>query len=77
LIAHTGGRLGSNLNFALNAVFLGVVGVGAIAGTMIALEHRIGPAATRLRRSWTWSHILFFWPLPMLLILHVFKTYYF
>ena len=77
LIAHTGGRVGSNLNFALNAVFLGVVGVGAIAGTMIALEHRIGLAATRLRRTWTWSHILIFWPLPMLLVLHVFKTYYF
>ena len=77
LIAHTGGRLGSNLNFALNAVFLGVVGVGAIAGTVIALEHRIGAGATRLRRAWTWSHIVLFWPLPMLLLLHVFKTYYF
>ena len=77
LIAHTGGRLGSNLNFALNAVFLGVVGAGAIASSVIALEHRIGAAAARLRRTWTWSHILLFWPLPMLLALHVFKTYYF
>ena len=77
LLVHTGGRLGSNLNFALNAVFLGVAGVGAIAGTLIALEHRIGAAATRLRRAWTWSHILVFWPLPMLLLLHVFKTYYY
>jgi nitrite reductase (NADH) large subunit len=77
LVVHTGGRLGSNLNFALNAVFLGIVGVGAVAGTVIALEHRIGAAATRMRRAWTWSHILLFWPLPMLLALHVFKTYYF
>jgi nitrite reductase (NADH) large subunit len=77
LLVHTGGRLGSNLNFALNATFLGLVGLGAVAGGVIALEHRIGAAASRLRRTWTWSHILLFWPIPMLLTLHVFKTYYF
>jgi nitrite reductase (NADH) large subunit len=77
LAAHTGGRLGSNLNFALIASFLGVVAVGSAAGGAVALEHRLGAAGARLRRTCTWAHILFFWPLPILLVLHVLKTYYF
>jgi nitrite reductase (NADH) large subunit len=77
LLVHTGGRLGSNLNFALIASFLGVVALGSVAGGVVALEHRLGAAAAQLRRAWTWSHILLFWPIPMLLALHVFKTYYF
>jgi nitrite reductase (NADH) large subunit len=77
LAAHTGGRLGSNMNFALIASFLGVVAVGSAAGGVIALEHRLGAAAARLRRTWTWVHILLFWPIPMLLVMHVLKTYYF
>lgn len=77
LAAHTGGRMGSNLNFALISSFLGVIAVGAVAGGTIALEHRLGTGAARLRRTWTWTHILLFWPIPMLLALHVFKTYYY
>ena len=77
LAIHTGGRLGSNLNFMLMAAFLGVVAVGAVAGGVVALEHRLGAAAARLRRSWLWTHILFAWPIPVLLGFHVFKTYYF
>ncbi len=77
LAVHTGGRLGSNLNFALIASFLGVVALGSMAGGVIALEHKLGAGAARLRRTWTWTHILLFWPIPMLLALHVFKTYYY
>jgi nitrite reductase (NADH) large subunit len=77
LLVHTGGRLGSNLNFMLMAAFLGAVTVGGVAGGVIALEHRLGGAAARLRRSSLWTHILFAWPIPVLLGFHVFKTYYF
>ena len=77
LLIHTGGRLGSNLNFMLMAAFLGVVTVGGVAGGVIALEHRFGGAAARARRSWVWTHILVAWPIPILLGFHVFKTYYF
>jgi nitrite reductase (NADH) large subunit len=77
LAVHTGGRLGSNMNFALIASFLGLVAVGSAAGGVIALEHRLGAAGARLRRTWTWAHILLFWPIPTLLVLHVLKTYYF
>lgn len=77
LAVHTGGRLGSNLNFMLMASFLGVVALGGVAGGVIALEHRLGAGAARLRRTWLWTHILITWPIPALLTLHVLKTYYF
>ncbi len=77
LAVHSGGRLGSNLNFTLMACFLGVVVLGATAGGIVALEHRLGSGAARLRRSWLWAHILMTWPIPVLLAFHVLKTYYF
>jgi len=77
LAVHTGGRLGANLNFTLMATFLGVVALGAMAGGVIALEHRLGAGAAKLRRAWLWTHILIAWPIPVLLGFHVFKTYYF
>jgi nitrite reductase (NADH) large subunit len=77
IAVHTGGRLGSNLNFLLMATFLGVVALGAVAGGVIALEHRLGEGAARLRRTWLWTHILIAWPIPVLLAFHVLKTYYF
>ena len=74
---HTGGRLGSNLNFVLIASFLGVVALGSVAGGVIALEHRLGAArraaAAHLDVD---AH-------PAVLAdsrpagFHVFKTYYF
>jgi nitrite reductase (NADH) large subunit len=77
IAVHTGGRLGSNLNFVLMATFLSVVALGAVAGGVIALEHRLGEGAARLRRTWLWTHILIGWPIPVLLAFHVLKTYYF
>lgn len=77
LAIHTGGRLGANLNFVLMISFLGVVALGAVAGGVVALEHRLGAGAAALRRSWLWSHIVMSWPIPVLLTFHVLKTYYF
>ncbi len=77
LAVHTGGRMGANLDFLLAAFFLGMVVVGAASGAVIALEHRLGAGAARLRRTALWMHILLFWPVPVLLASHVFKTYYF
>lgn len=77
LAVHTGGRMGSNLNFLLMAVFLTAIVAGAMAGGVIALEHRLGAGIARLRRNWLWTHILITWPIPVLLGFHVFKSYYF
>jgi nitrite reductase (NADH) large subunit len=77
LAAHTGGRMGSNLNFLLMASFLIAIMVGAVAGGAIAFEHKFGAGAARLRRSGLWTHILIAWPIPVLLGFHVLKSYYF
>jgi nitrite reductase (NADH) large subunit len=77
LAVHTGGRMGSNLNFMLMSAFLVAIVVGAMAGGVIALEHRLGAGVAKLRRSWLWAHILIAWPIPVLLGFHVLKSYYF
>ena len=78
LVAHTGLRLGSGLNFLLMASFSLLLLVGAVTTAVLALEHRLDTSlAQRLRRQSVWLHILLFWPVPALLGWHVFKTYWF
>ena len=78
LIAHTGFRLGSELNFLLLINFLLLATVGAGATTVVAAEHRMSPSmAKHHRKRWNWLHIVLFWPLPILLGVHILKTYYF
>ncbi|MFK7978276.1 MAG: FAD-dependent oxidoreductase [Halioglobus sp.] len=75
---HTGFRLGANLNFYLMITFLGLALAGALLGASVAFEHRMQPAqAQRLRSIGVWGHVLLAWPLPALLGLHVWKTFYF
>jgi nitrite reductase (NADH) large subunit len=78
LAVHTGFRLGNNLNFALMITFSMLILLGGLAGFAVAFEHKISASAGKYFRSQsTWLHILLFWPLPVLLGFHVFKTYYF
>jgi nitrite reductase (NADH) large subunit len=76
LFLHTGFHLGSNLNRWLMLTFLTVAALGSLAGVVTAREHA---ALTQGRRSLrvplTWLHIIAFWPLPLLLILHVVTVY--
>jgi nitrite reductase (NADH) large subunit len=78
LVAHTGLRMGSGLNFMLMASFGAMLLIGAVTTAVIALEHRLDVGlARRVRQQSTWLHILLFWPVPALLGWHVFKTYWF
>jgi nitrite reductase (NADH) large subunit len=78
LFAHTGLRLGHNLNLYLMLSFVGLIGIGTVTAGVIALEHRLDTTlARRLRETSLWMHILLFWPLPVLLGFHIIKTYYF
>jgi nitrite reductase (NADH) large subunit len=81
LVAHTGLRFGSNLNFALMSVFVVLNLAGAFAGWMAALEGggngRLGQWARRWRPLVTFSHLLLFWPLPVLLAFHILAVYYY
>lgn len=80
LFAHTGFRLGSNLNYWLMLTFLGLGAAGAIAGLASALEHRVfstPQAAARLRSASFWVHLIAFWPLPLLLAIHILSVYFY
>lgn len=78
LLIHTGFRLGDNLNFFLMMSFSGLILIGAIVAAVIAKEHELEATTVKqVREIGTWLHILLVWPLPILLGLHIFKTYYF
>lgn len=76
LLAHTGGRVGANLNLALSLTFLVALALGAVSAVTVAREHR-GVAAVRTRRRMTFLHLMLTWPLPALLAAHVVKAYFF
>jgi nitrite reductase (NADH) large subunit len=78
LVAHTGLRMGSNLDWWLMAAFVGMLASGAVASLAMGLEHRLRTGV--IRRVWThavWLHVVWLWPVPVLLAFHVLKAYYF
>jgi nitrite reductase (NADH) large subunit len=78
LIAHTGLRLGYQLNLYLMLSFVGLLLAGGIASGVIGLQHVLPRGlAGRTREISLWTHILLIWPLPALLGFHVLKGYWF
>ncbi len=78
LLAHTGFRMGDNLNLYLMVVFSSLLLVGSVAGAVIGMEHLLPRRLAKQLRSYAvWSHIILLWPLPALLGFHILKTYYF
>ena len=78
LLVHTGGRLGNRLDLALSALFSALILVGGLAAAVLAFEHRLAPErAGRVRTNLLWAHLLLFWGVPVLLVFHVVKAYYF
>jgi nitrite reductase (NADH) large subunit len=78
LVAHTGLRMGSNLNWWLMASFAGMLASGATASLVMGLEHRLpASSARRVRTNAVWLHVVWLWPVPVLLTFHVLTSYYF
>ncbi len=78
LAAHTGLRLGDNLNGWLMLVFTGLLAAGAAAGAAMGLQHALPLALSRrVRELSVLVHILLLWPLPALLGFHILKTYWY
>lgn len=81
-VAHTGFRLGDNLNLALGGAFVATLVFGSIAGLTTGGDHElrarnIGTTRRPPRRFPTWLHIVAVWPLPVLLLIHVLASYAF
>lgn len=78
LIVHTGMSLGEGLSRYLMLNFLALGLLGATAGVVTVLAGRTGGrAVNRWHSLWTWSHIVCFWFLPVLLTFHIVKVYYY
>lgn len=78
LIAHSGLRMGENINFYLMATVLGLIALGTLAGITISVQHKMDYVNARsIREKFLWAHIVLLWPLPVLLGFHIFKTYYY
>jgi nitrite reductase (NADH) large subunit len=78
LLAHTGLRMGSGLNFWLTFCFIGLMILGAANSGIIARQHHLtGGTGRRIRAiSLSW-HIYLLWPLPVLLGFHIISSYWF
>lgn len=80
LICHTGLHLGMrrSLNLALMIDLLALTLLGAGAGGLTALSHHFSPLRARNVRSISArAHLILFWPLPVLLALHILDAYYY
>lgn len=78
LAIHTGLRLGRGFEFALAIDFLAVCILGGTAGIVTAISHRWDGLQARDRRlAATRLHLIAFWPLPVLVAIHIFQVYYY
>ncbi|HEY6556101.1 MAG TPA: FAD-dependent oxidoreductase [Polyangiaceae bacterium] len=78
LIAHTGFRLGDNLNRVLALAFLASAFTGAASGMLARVSlTRPGSRLSQIAPHVRSLHDYTFWPLPVLVGLHVFKTYFY
>lgn len=76
LVVHSGGRFGSGLTFGLSISFLGTAISGALLGWVYSKSHQMNIGKNKLAsKAFHWLHILFLWPLPVLLAFHVLQSY--
>jgi len=78
LVLHTGLSLGENYNQVLMIDFMGIIFLGSFSGAIMSLSHKFSAETVgKIHRFWTWAHIFFTWPLPVLLSFHILTVYYF
>jgi nitrite reductase (NADH) large subunit len=75
-VAHTGMRLGHNLDFVLASFFLATLVLGAVAALLPRLMQTFSNWG-RIKSTLERVHLYVVWPLPVLLLLHVLKVYFF
>ncbi len=77
-VAHTGFRFGGALDATLTAEFLVCTLLGAGAGMASVWEPTLPPGTgTGARSTLNRLHLYLVWPLPILIVFHAVKFYYF
>jgi hypothetical protein len=78
LVLHTGMQLGAQMVRFLSLDFLAAALLGGVVGGVTALS---GGQTPTLPKSWrrpvAFVHVLVFWPLPVLVILHIIQVYFY
>jgi ferredoxin-NADP reductase len=78
LLLHTGLGLGQALNQGFLSVVLATLSTGALVGMFTVLENRRPHALShRIKTALKRLHIMFAWPIPALLVIHLVSVYYF
>jgi NAD(P)H-dependent nitrite reductase large subunit len=77
LALHTELRPGVNVNLALMVSFLGTAATGALAGAIVAMVKPTKARSIAVRSFVVGAHVVLFWALPVLVVLHVAAVYYF
>jgi nitrite reductase (NADH) large subunit len=78
---HSGMRMGDNINLALMLSYLFSAITGTFTSWVVWKESsetsKFNQFARRHRNKFIWFHLVCLWPLPTLLVFHVFKFYYY
>lgn len=78
LTLHTSLQLGQHMVMVLALDFISIALLGSFAGIVTYLSPRWSPVAARNRRLfWSRVHLVLFWPLPVLITLHVIQVYFY
>ena len=78
LTLHTSLQLGQHMVMVLALDFISIALLGSFAGIIAYLSPRWSPIAARNRRLfWSRVHLVLFWPLPVLIALHVIQVYFY
>jgi nitrite reductase (NADH) large subunit len=76
LLLHSGGRMGQGIAFLLAAAWLGALLAGGGLAIVFARAHVMAAEARALAgQAAHWLHLVFLWPLPVLLAYHIAGAY--
>jgi nitrite reductase (NADH) large subunit len=78
MFAHTGGRMGDQLDFMLSLAAVLALLSGVAIASVLARQQDLTPRMVKsAQKSAVWTHVLSLWALPALLGYHILKAYYF
>jgi nitrite reductase (NADH) large subunit len=76
LALHSGGRVGTGLTMGLSVAFIGAALTGGLLALVFSRSHVLPALQTPLRKGLHWLHVIFLWPLPVLLAFHILQSYF-
>jgi nitrite reductase (NADH) large subunit len=60
----------------LSVAFIGAALTGGLLALVFSRSHVLPALQTPLRKGLHWLHVIFLWPLPVLLAFHILQSYF-